>query len=409
MIVERGSPDATTASASVGAVPGQAATIGGPDRRVPVVELVDVVKHFGEVTAVAGISISFEPGQFVALLGPSGCGKTTLLRLIAGFETPTRGDVRIDGQSVASVPPYRRQVNTVFQHYALFPHMDAARNVGYGLRQRRPALTKAEQERLVEDALRMVRLTGFGRRRVWELSGGQQQRVALARALVNRPRVLLLDEPLGALDLKLRHEMQAELKGLQREIGITFVFVTHDQTEALAMADRIAVMRDGRVLQDGPPAEVYDTPADRWVADFIGRMNFLPGVVERRTGTGGEDGLVAWELRIDDGTVLRGTTRNPAVAPGTRASIAVRPERLRIRPASLATDDSGGGVRIPARVVSSTYLGDQTEVEVATSTFGPFVARMANAGQGPAHRLDNGEEVIVDWEESAARVVADHA
>ncbi len=381
----------------------------GVDSRQPVVELVEVAKEFGEVTAVDGISIAFEPGQFVALLGPSGCGKTTLLRLIAGFETPTRGDVRIDGASVAAVPPYRRQVNTVFQHYALFPHMDVARNVGYGLRQRRPAPPKPAQERLVDDALRLVRLAGFGRRRVWELSGGQQQRVALARALINRPRVLLLDEPLGALDLKLRHEMQVELKRLQREVGITFVFVTHDQTEALAMADRIAVLRDGRVLQDGLPAEVYDTPADRWVADFIGRMNFVPGVVERPAGEGSGGGTAAWELRTHDGSLLRGTTRNARIAPGTRASIAVRPERVRITPASVAPEVTSAGFHVPGRVISSTYLGDQTEVEVATSAFGPFLARIPNAGHGADVRFANGEEVIVSWEETEARVVADHA
>jgi spermidine/putrescine transport system ATP-binding protein len=213
----------------------------------PDVLISHVTKRFDTVTAVDAMDLSIERGEFYSLLGPSGCGKTTTLRMIAGFEQPTEGEIFLAGQPIAGVPPYQRNVNTVFQHYALFPHMDVAQNVGYGLRQRK--VDRREEGRRVAEALELVRLPGYGKRRTWEMSGGQQQRVALARALVNRPTVLLLDEPLGALDLKLRKEMQLELKALQREVGITFVYVTHDQEEALTMSDVIVVIRDGRILQ----------------------------------------------------------------------------------------------------------------------------------------------------------------
>ena len=244
----------------------------------PDVDIVDVTKRFGEVTAVDRMRLSISRGEFYSLLGPSGCGKTTTLRMIAGFEQPTEGEIFLDGKPIAGIPPYRRNVNTVFQHYALFPHMDVARNVGYGLRQRK--VTRDEEARRVGEALALVRLAGYERRRTWEMSGGQQQRVALARALVNHPTVLLLDEPLGALDLKLRKEMQLELKALQREVGITFVYVTHDQEEALTMSDVIVVMRDGRIQQQGDPTELYERPTNRFVADFLGSSNFLPATVE---------------------------------------------------------------------------------------------------------------------------------
>src|SRR4249919_1173379 len=215
------------------------------------VTLVDLVKRFGDMAAVDGINLEMPSGEFFSMLGPSGCGKTTTLRMIAGFEQPTEGEILLAGAPIAGVPPYQRNVNTVFQHYALFPHMDVARNVGYGLRQRK--VDKADEARRVAEALALVRLVGYERRRTWEMSGGQQQRVALARALVNRPTVLLLDEPLGALDLKLRKEMQLELKALQQEVGITFIYVTHDQEEALTMSDMIVVMRDGLIQQLGRP------------------------------------------------------------------------------------------------------------------------------------------------------------
>ena len=243
------------------------------------VEFRAVVKTFGPVVAVDHVSFAIRKGSFYSFLGPSGCGKTSSLRLIGGFEQPDSGEILINGETVVGVPPYRRRVNMVFQHYALFPHMDVAANVGYGLRQGRPRLAKADIEQQVQDALALVRLSGYERRRAWELSGGQQQRVALARALINKPTVLLLDEPLAALDRKLRKDMQVELKTLQREVGITFVFVTHDQEEALSMSDCIAVMRDGRIMQEGSPTELYNQPVDRYVAGFIGQSNFLAGEV----------------------------------------------------------------------------------------------------------------------------------
>src|SRR4051794_18462235 len=247
--------------------------------------MIEVTKRFGDVVAVDRMDLEIPAASFTSLLGPSGCGKTTTLRMIAGFEQPTAGEIYLDGQPVAGVPPYRRNVNTVFQHYALFPHMSVAQNVGYGLRQK--GIKRKDEERRVDEALQLVRLFHYGHRRTWELSGGQQQRVALARALINPPTVLLLDEPLGALDRKLRHEMQIELKQLQQQVGITFVYVTHDQEEALTMSDTIVVMRDGRIQQMGPPEQLYERPRNRFVAGFLGLSNFLSGrLVEHDPATG---------------------------------------------------------------------------------------------------------------------------
>jgi putative spermidine/putrescine transport system ATP-binding protein len=239
----------------------------------PAVRFAGVARHFGAVKAVDGVDLSIAPGEFFAMLGPSGSGKTTCLRLIAGFEQPDAGHIEIFGEAVEGLPPYRRAVNTVFQDYALFPHLSVGDNVAYGLRVR--GVSRADRDRLAREALAMVKLSGMEARRPAQLSGGQRQRVALARALVVRPKVLLLDEPLGALDLKLREEMQVELKGLQRALGLTFVFVTHDQGEALSMADRVAVFNDGRIVQVGPPEEVYERPATRFVAGFVGSSNVL--------------------------------------------------------------------------------------------------------------------------------------
>ena len=359
------------------------------------VEVVDVVKDFGEVRAVDRVSFSLEPGTFFALLGPSGCGKTTLLRMIAGFDAPTAGDIRIGGASVAGTPAHRRSVNTVFQQYALFPHMNVAKNVEYGPRQR--GIGRAEREAEVERALQLVRLAAYGHRRTWELSGGQQQRVALARALINHPTVLLLDEPLGALDLKLRREMQSELKRLQREVGITFIFVTHDQNEALSMADRIAVMRAGQVLQDGTPTEVYESPVDRWVANFIGQMTFVPVVVEERVAGSDED----WWVRTAGGTRLIASGGVGRVGVGDAAALALRPERVRLQQAG------GDGHR--GRIANVAYLGDQIEVVVECPDLGSLLARITNDGRLPAASLRHGEEVHIDWDRGAARLVADSA
>jgi spermidine/putrescine transport system ATP-binding protein len=367
------------------------------DRRAGVVEVVDLAKQFGQVAALDGVSFRLEPGTFFALLGPSGCGKTTLLRLIAGFEIPDRGEILINGQPVAGVPAYRRPVNTVFQHYALFPHMDVASNVGYGLRQRRPAPGRAEQARRINEALELVRLTGFNRRRSWELSGGQQQRVALARALINRPTVLLLDEPLGALDLKLRREMQVELKQLQEQVGITFIFVTHDQDEALSMADRVAVMRDGKILQDGPPAHIYDRPVDPWVASFIGHMNFLPGRVEEVADTGA--------VRLERGPVLRGQLPEEAIVVGEQALLAVRPERIWLTQASRNGSTPGHpGTRFTGRIVRTVFMGDKVEHIVDSPALGTLVISAPNVESG-APAPATGEEVTVGWADDAARII----
>ncbi|HZD80384.1 MAG TPA: ABC transporter ATP-binding protein [Actinomycetota bacterium] len=243
------------------------------------VRLEGVTKRFAEVVAVDQVTLDVIEGEFFSLLGPSGSGKTTSLRMIAGFEAPTAGRVYLDGREVTRMAPYERDVNTVFQDYALFPHMDVEENVGYGLKVKR--VPKVEQRERVAEALRMVRLEGFGKRRPAQLSGGQRQRVALARALVNRPRVLLLDEPLGALDLKLRQEMQIELKDIQKRVGLTFIYVTHDQEEALTMSDRLAVFSGGRIEQVGSPAEVYENPATGFVAGFVGTSNVLEGDIAR--------------------------------------------------------------------------------------------------------------------------------
>jgi len=274
------------------------------------VRLEGVTKRFGDVEAVAGVDLAIEDGEFFAMLGPSGSGKTTTLRLIAGFEAPTEGRVLLAGQDVTRVPPAKRDVNTVFQDYALFPHMSVLRNVEYGLMVK--GVGKAERRERAQEALATVRLPEYGDRRPGQLSGGQRQRVALARALVNRPRVLLLDEPLGALDLKLREQMQVELKAIQNDVGITFVFVTHDQDEALAMSDRIAVFNEGRIEQVGSPAEVYEHPATPFVAGFVGTSNLLQGAVaEHVLGQAGTYTVRPEKIRLDD---VGGSTEGDEVA-----------------------------------------------------------------------------------------------
>jgi spermidine/putrescine transport system ATP-binding protein len=348
------------------------------------------------VTAVDGMRLSIERGEFYSLLGPSGCGKTTTLRMIAGFEQPTEGEIFLAGQPIAGVPPYQRNVNTVFQHYALFPHMDVAQNVGYGLRQRK--VDKKEEGRRVSEALDLVRLSGYEKRRTWEMSGGQQQRVALARALVNRPTVLLLDEPLGALDLKLRKEMQLELKALQREVGITFVYVTHDQEEALTMSDVIVVMRDGLIQQKGDPTTLYERPINRFVADFIGTSNFMDATVVESLG----DGRVV--VKTGRGLTLRGGMTDPDShpVPGENVVVATRPERLEVAPGESAGAVSDGITQIQGRVQQGTYLGDQTEYRVATDEAGEVIVRHQNAaGAGGAPGVGPGDPVVVRWQEEA--------
>ena len=368
------------------------------DASSPDVEIADVTKRFGDVVAVDRMNLRIQHGEFYSLLGPSGCGKTTTLRMIAGFEQPTEGEIFLAGQPIAGVPPFRRNVNTVFQHYALFPHMNVAQNVGYGLRQRK--VDKAEEARRVGEALELVRLGGYGKRRVWEMSGGQQQRVALARALVNRPTVLLLDEPLGALDLKLRKEMQLELKALQREVGITFVYVTHDQEEALTMSDTIVVMRDGRIQQQGGPTELYERPVNHFVAGFIGSSNFLPGTL-----AGAADGAGRARVRTERGLELSGfvTDREAEAAAGTEVTVAIRPERMEVQPASeAAAASSAGWQEISGTIHQGTYLGDQTEYRIETDQAGEVIVRRQNAaGTGGALGAGPGDAVVVRWHEEA--------
>ncbi|MFH9347988.1 ABC transporter ATP-binding protein [Kitasatospora sp. NPDC017646] len=336
-----------------------------PDPAAGAVRLEGLAKTFdGHVRAVDGVDLEIGEGEFFAMLGPSGSGKTTVLRMIAGFERPTAGRILLGGADVTGLPPFDRDVNTVFQDYALFPHMTVERNVGYGLMVRR--VPKAERAQRVRAALAMVRLDGFERRRPAQLSGGQRQRVALARALVNRPKVLLLDEPLGALDLKLRHEMQAELKRIQREVGITFVFVTHDQDEALTMSDRVAVFNAGRIEQVGSPAEVYEHPATAFVAGFVGTSNLLDGEVAEQVV--GEAGLFS-----------------------------VRPERIRIA----HPDDPAGPdeLSVTGRVAEVVYAGGHTRFLVDLEAGGRLTAVRHNLDEGSADVLRHrGTDVVLAWQ-----------
>ncbi len=323
------------------------------------IEFRGVTKAYGAVTAVRDINLAVPKGSFLALLGPSGCGKTTCLRMIGGFEQPSEGTVRIDGREMNGVPAYRRPVNMVFQHYALFPHFNVEQNVAYGLRQMRPRIGEAEVRRRVAEALAMVRLDGFAARRTHEMSGGQQQRVALARAIVNRPSVLLLDEPLAALDKKLRSAMQIELQTLQRELGITFVLVTHDQEEALSMADQVCVMSAGRIRQLGTPEDVYDHPADLFVADFVGKTNRLSATLEADHAT----------IRLADGSALRVPER-PSLAQGS-VTLALRPEAIRLVPAASA--EGAGQTALAGTVTHRIFLGSGVEYAVAVAGLGDFL------------------------------------
>ena len=355
-------PIALTSSPAAATVPG--------DVGAPRIRLRGLRKTFGPVVAVDRLDLDIADGEFFAMLGPSGSGKTTVLRMIAGFEMPTAGTVELGGVDATRQPPFRRDVNTVFQDYALFPHMTVEQNVGYALRVRR--VSRGERARRVGAALEMVRLSGYGARRPAELSGGQRQRVALARALVNRPRVLLLDEPLGALDLKLREQMQVELKAIQREVGITFVFVTHDQDEALTLCDRLAVFRAGRVEQVGAAAEVYEAPATRFVAEFVGTSNVIDGAPARALV--GHDGPVA-----------------------------VRPEKLRL------LDEPGrlgqGEARIDGVVRETVYAGAQTRVIVDADGGFTITAVLLNSSVAP-EQLQRGSRVAVAFDRASARPIS---
>ncbi len=318
-----------------------------------------VSRHFGPVRAVDGVDLEIASGEFFAMLGPSGSGKTTCLRLIAGFEQPTAGHIEIFGETAEGVPPYRRNVNTVFQDYALFPHLNISDNVAYGLMVK--GVGKAERLRASEQALEMVKLPGYGSRRPGQLSGGQRQRVALARALVNKPKVLLLDEPLGALDLKLREQMQEELKSLQRALGITFIFVTHDQSEALSMADRVAVFNEGGIVQHGTPHDIYQRPKTRFVADFVGSSNVIPPDTMARLG--GEKrwaSLRPEAIRLDDqGGIAAAITASNFLGAATRLAVEAEGTRLHVTvPAGSAIPGPGATVRLSWRPADVHYMDD---------------------------------------------------
>jgi spermidine/putrescine transport system ATP-binding protein len=355
------------------------------ETEVPSVELKDVTKRFDGLVAVDDLSLELARGEFFTLLGPSGCGKTTTLRMIAGFEQPSEGAIQIGGGDVAGLPPHRRPTNTVFQSYALFPHMNVEDNVAFGLRRKR--LPKGEIGRRVAAELERVGLTAEVKRRPAQLSGGQQQRVALARALVNLPKVLLLDEPLGALDLKLRKGLQVELKRIQREVGITFVYVTHDQEEALTMSDRIAVMNRGRVEQVGGPEDVYERPATTFVAGFIGVSNLMPGVV-----TGAD------EVRLDNGPTVR--ARVDGLSQGERCQAVVRPEKLRIERLDAGSAPSANGLpRVEGVVESSLYLGTTTQIIVVLGDRVRITVLVPNADEAQRQHLPGGgARVALSWE-----------
>jgi spermidine/putrescine transport system ATP-binding protein len=342
------------------------------------VRLENITKRFDDVVAVDDLSLDIESGKFYALLGPSGCGKTTTLRMIGGFEEPTAGTIYLGDRTVTGQPPHKRDVNTVFQSYALFPHLSIFENVAFGLR--RSKVKGSEVRTRTEEMLQVVGLKGYGNRKPRQLSGGQQQRVALGRALVNRPRVLLLDEPLGALDLKLRKEMQFELKRIQHDMGITFVHVTHDQEEAMTMADSIVVMDDGHIEQMGEPAELYERPATAFVANFLGVSNLLPGTVEGRDA-----------VRLDSGSVLHVT---PEALGGRRGavSVGIRPEKLRIA--------DGGTNMLSGEIVDRAYVGVSTQYVVRTPMGDVSVYVQGAGSQAP------GEQMELSFEPDATFVVS---
>jgi spermidine/putrescine transport system ATP-binding protein len=358
------------------------------------IEYHDVVKQFGPVSAVNHISLQIRHGEFFSLLGPSGCGKTTTLRMAAGFETPTQGAILIDGQLQNPLPPYRRPVNTVFQQYALFPHMSVFQNVAFGLEMEK--VSSSEKHPRVMAMLEMVQLTGLENRKPPQLSGGQQQRVALARALVKQPKVLLLDEPLGALDLKLRKAMQLELKALQNQVGITFIYVTHDQEEALTMSDRIAVMKDGVVLQVGSPMEIYERPYNRFVADFIGETNFIPGRIASLDNP--------LQVSLPDGLRVLAEHAEKNLALNEAAIVSIRPEKISLFHAGQAPTAGNHVASIPGRIQQAIYLGTDTRYLIQVSSGVNLVARLQNMN-GTENRFHPGDHVEVRWDAHHARVL----
>ena len=360
----------------------------------PYISFKNVTKKFGDFVAVDNLSLDIYNREFFALLGASGCGKSTLLRMLAGFEQPTTGEIVLDGQNLAGTPPYRRPVNMMFQSYALFPHMSVEKNIAFGLRQ--DGMPKAEIDDRVAQMLKLVKLEQFAKRKPNQLSGGQRQRVALARSIAKRPKVLLLDEPLGALDKKLREETQFELMDLQQSLGLTFVVVTHDQEEAMTMADRIAVMSHGKVVQVATPAEIYEAPNCRFVADFIGDVNILDGNV-----TSAQSGIV--EIAVDSALTLR-TASGEAPAAGSRASLAIRPEKLRVtpRPPANASVNATEG-----EIWDIAYLGDMTVFHVKLKSGQVLKASSLNAVRAVEEPFAYDQNVWVSFDENAGVLLKD--
>jgi spermidine/putrescine transport system ATP-binding protein len=370
-------------------------SLGGQgDAGTPSVQLERVTKRFGDLTAVRALDLAIAAGEFFTMLGPSGCGKTTTLRIVAGFEEPSEGRVLLDGEDVTGRPAFKRATNTVFQSYALFPHRSVEKNVAFGLERKK--VDREEVRRRVAEELERVGLSGEAKRRPAQLSGGQQQRVALARALVNRPAVLLLDEPLGALDLKLRKQLQVELKRIQREVGITFVYVTHDQEEALTMSDRIAVMNRGVIEQVADPETVYERPATTFVAGFIGVSNLMPGEVISANGAGAE-------LKLDSGPTVR-TSSSGGATMRERVHAVVRPEKLVL---SSADGGIGGdGASVEGQVESSLYLGTATQMVVRLGDDTRMTVLVPNADAEARHQLPAaGDAARLSWSSENIHIV----
>ena len=370
----------------------------GLDMSVGQIILSSVTKKFGETIAVNDVSLQIEGGEFFSLLGPSGCGKTTTLRIIGGFVFPSEGEVYINEELMDETPPYRRPVNTVFQNYALFPHKTVAQNIAFGLQMKK--ISKVEIANAVERSLDLIQLHGYGERKPDELSGGERQRVALARALINEPTILLLDEPLSALDLKLRKQMQLELKELQRKVGITFVYVTHDQGEALALSDRIAVMNEGKILQVGTPSEIYDSPRNHFVADFIGTSNFFDGVI------GSSDGVLT-DVVVETEQPFRFVCRHKdTLQIDTTVTVAVRPERINI--ATKPHQNTPNCLR--GVIQDESYLGTTVQYTVQTDYPTPIIVNQQwqgadtestgneqNSDNSISHRFQQGDTVYLHW------------
>ena len=366
------------------------------------VELINIVKDFesggSTVRAVDNVSVGVSDGEFFALLGPSGCGKTTTLRLIAGFEQPTAGRILIHGRAMEGIPAYHRPVNTVFQNYALFPHLTVEQNIMFGLQME--GVDKKEARKRAQESLEKVRLPNVGKRKPHQLSGGQQQRVALARALIKQPAVLLLDEPLGALDLKLRKNMQFELKSLQRDVGITFIYVTHDQEEAITMADRIAVMSDGVMLQVGTPKGIYEHPDTHFVADFIGETNFISATLLGRAGDG------YGRVKLADGSVIRAQLSGSLGIASGDVSVAIRPERIGIaRHDKPVASDTLGMTVLDAVLADNQYIGTDTRFTVRIGSEIELVARLQNINDRDNDAFAIGQKLKVYWHDSSTTVL----